>query len=134
MPARVLDVGNCDPDHGAIRDMLERHFDVTVDRVMFVSEAEARLKSDRYDLVLVNRRIFADDSPGLDLVRWMKSGGASETPVMVVSNFDWAQAEAVAAGALHGFGKAGLSNPETIRRLERLLPRRAGTRTERAAG
>lgn len=134
MPARVLDVGNCDFDHGAVRGMLERHFDVAVDRVMFVPEAEARLRSARYDLVLVNRRIFADDSPGLDLVRWMKAGGAAETPVMLVSNFDWAQKEAVAAGALPGFGKGELGAAETIRRLERLLPRREGMRSEPAAG
>jgi DNA-binding response OmpR family regulator len=123
--ARVLDVGNCDPDHGAIRAMLVNHFDVDVDRVMFVEEAQAQLARQSYDLVLVNRRIFADDSDGMALVRSMRADSADRTPAMVVSNFAEAQEAAVAAGAEPGFGKAALGRPETIERLARYLPRKA---------
>jgi DNA-binding response OmpR family regulator len=121
--ARVLDVGNCDPDHAMIRAMLENHFAVEVERVMYVSEAREALRRGRYDLVLVNRLIFADQSEGLELVRWMKSqGGAPDTPVMLVSDREAAQAEAVAAGAKPGFGKSAVNRVETLRRLAEFLP------------
>lgn len=125
--ARVLDVGNCTPDHSMIRAMLESHFAVDVERVMYVSEAQEALRRGRYDLVLVNRLIFADQSEGMALVRWMKSqGGAPDTPVMLVSDREVAQAEAVAAGAERGFGKSAVGQEETLRRLAEFLPASVG--------
>lgn len=115
---RVLDVGNCDPDHGKIVGMLTRNFDVQTDRVMFVDEALKALSGTHYDLVLVNRRIFADDSDGGELIRRMKASEALvRTPVMLVSNFPDAQAKAVAEGAVPGFGKAAIDQPATIEML-----------------
>lgn len=121
---RVLDVGNCDPDHGAIRRLLLRHFDVSIDRVMFVEEARLALSSEKYDLVLVNRLIFADQSDGLNLVKAMQASELRTTPVMMISNHADAQRRAVAAGAVPGFGKRGLEDPETIERLGAYLPRK----------
>lgn len=62
--ARVLDVGNCDPDHGMISAMLRQHFDVVIDRVMFVHDGIEKMRANRYAIVLLNRLIFADGSPG----------------------------------------------------------------------
>jgi CheY-like chemotaxis protein len=123
--ARVLDVGNCDPDHHSIRSMLTGHFAVEVDRVMFVDEALAALRRSEYDLVLVNRLIFDDGSDGIALVRAMRGDPAQKTPVMLVSNFDDAQQAAVAAGAARGFGKASLGTATTLALLGRFLPARA---------
>jgi two-component system, chemotaxis family, chemotaxis protein CheY len=110
----VLDVGNCDPDHGSIRRLLSR-FDVDVDRVMFVSEAVAALERRSYDLVLVNRLIFADSSDALPLITKMKADDRfREIPVMMISNFEEAQDRAVAAGALRGFGKSSLNDEATV--------------------
>lgn len=129
MAARVLDVGQCDPDHGAIRRMLERHFAVEVDRVMFVDEAMERLGRQAYDLVLVNRLIFADGSAGSELVRRLKQDPRIRgTPVMLVSNDPQTQEQAVALGAEPGFGKAALDSPATAERLARHLPRREPAR------
>jgi len=129
-PARLLDVGNCDPDHGAIRRMLERNFHVVIDRVMFVDEAIDAVKRCRYDLVLVNRLIFADGSPGIDLHRQIGSDPElAAVPIMLVSNFAEAQADSIAAGGVHGFGKAAVDHPETINRLAVHLPRRVATET-----
>lgn len=105
--------------------MLTQHFDVSVDRVMFVDEALAALRLSLYDLVLVNRLIFADSSEGMALVRAVRGDPAQKTPVMLVSNFDDAQETAVAAGAARGFGKASLAMPDTLARLARFLPARA---------
>ena len=126
MRARVLDVGNCDPDHGRIRGMLEQHFDVEIHRVMFVDEAIEAMKRMRYELVLVNRLIFADSSPGIELHRRAKSDGQlSDIAIMMISNYPEAHSESVAAGGVHGFGKARVYHPETIERLSKHLPRRS---------
>lgn len=125
---RVLDVGNCDPDHGAMRAMLLAHFEVEVDRVMFVSEALAALSRCDYGLVLVNRLIFADGSDGMELIRKMRADAICKSPIMMVSNFADAQDSAVAAGALPGFGKAAIGAAETIERLANVLPRKGATR------
>ncbi|MFO0838507.1 MAG: hypothetical protein U1D55_08245 [Phycisphaerae bacterium] len=122
---RVLDVGNCDPDHGAISAMLRREFDVVIDRVMFVHEALQAMRQTQYALVLVNRRIFADDSDGMRLVTAMKADAALfGAPVMLISNFPEAQQRAVEAGAETGFGKAELADAGTAEHLARYLPRK----------
>lgn len=122
---RVLSVGQCNPDHAAISRMLTDHFDVEVDRVMFVDEAVSALADRAYDLVLVNRLIFEDNSPGIDLIHRMRAAPHSRgVPVMMVSNYPEAQAQAIAAGAVTGFGKDHLFKPETADRLAGYLKRR----------
>ncbi len=123
--ARVLDVGNCDPDHGAIRRMLTEAFDVQLDRVMFVPDAMKKLADVTYDLVLVNRLVFDDGSPGIDLVRQIQADERMhKTPVMLISNYADAQREAEAAGAVPGFGKATVGDSVTVDLLAEYLPRK----------
>lgn len=111
---RVLDVGNCDPDHTAMRRLLSQ-FDVAVDRVMFVDEAMSALQVTRYHLVLVNRLIFADASDALPLIERMHADEAiGDIPVMMISNHADAQDRAMAAGAVRGFGKADLDMASTV--------------------
>lgn len=70
-------------------------------------------------LLLVNRVLepgFAEDSSGIALIR--KLAALPNPPRMIlVSNYEDAQAQAVEAGALPGFGKAQLGKPETRQRL-----------------
>jgi PleD family two-component response regulator len=121
--ARVLDVGNCDPDHHMIRMMLERHVDVELDRVMFVDEALAAMRKTRYDLVLVNRLIFEDGSEGLNLTRRARADAAlADIPIMLVSNFAEAQQASIEAGGVLGFGKSALFAEPTLERLAEYLP------------
>lgn len=123
--ARVLDVGNCHPDHAMIRKMLERHFDVDIERVMFVDEALERMQSNAYQLVLFNRLIFEDGSDGIELLKQSRMDTASQhTPVMMISNFDFAQAASVSAGGVPGFGKDAIFEPQTIKLLSQYLPLR----------
>jgi len=123
MRSRVLDVGNCDADHALIRDMLVRHFDVEVERVMFVDEAISAMKKTHYQLVLVNRLIFDDGSPGIELLRRAKADTTiADASVMMVSNYAQAQAASVAAGGVPGFGKSALNQPDTISTLSAYLP------------
>lgn len=123
--ARVLDVGNCDPDHGMISSMLRDHFDVVIDRVMFVDEAIQLLREKTYDLVLFNRLVFADSSPGIELLKRAKvEPETAETPMMMVSNFAEAQASSIASGGAPGFGKAAVNDPKTVELLSRYLPKK----------
>ncbi len=122
---RVLDVGNCDPDHGMIRRMLERHFEVEIDRVMFVDEAIEAMRRTNYTLVLVNRLIFADSSPGIELLHRAKvDRSLAGIPIMLVSNFPEAHLASIAAGGIQGFGKASATSRQTVDRLADVLPRR----------
>lgn len=121
--ASVLDVGNCDPDHGMIQQMLRENFDVRIDRVMFVDDALARMRENRYDLVLFNRLIFEDGNEGIELLKKAKADPALQSvPIMMISNFEDAQAASIAAGGEPGFGKKTIFAPATIELLSKYLP------------
>lgn len=123
--ARVLDVGNCDPDHAMISQMLRANFDVHIDRVMFVDDALARMRENRYDLVLYNRLVFEDSSEGIQLLKQAKADPVlKNVPIMMISNFEDAQAASVAAGAEPGFGKKSVSAASTVKLLTKYLPRK----------
>jgi CheY-like chemotaxis protein len=111
---RVLDVGQCRPDHSAIRGVLVSWFAVDVDQAHSADEAMQKLNESHYDLVLVNASLDADKSPGLEVVRNIRrEPKLSDVPVMLVSNQDEVQEAAVEAGAVRGFGKVNLAHPAT---------------------
>jgi CheY-like chemotaxis protein len=119
---RVLDVGQCGFDHPRISALLRTQFGAEVVQAHSASDALDRLKKEAFDLVLVNRVFDRTAEEGLDLIRKLKSDPkSSAVPVMLVSNFPESQAEAVAAGAVPGFGKAALEEPATRERLEKAL-------------
>lgn len=123
--ASVLDVGNCDPDHGMIQQMLRENFDIRIDRVMFVDDALARMRENRYDIVLFNRLIFENGTEGIELLKKAKADPALQSvPIMMISNFEEAQAASVAAGGEPGFGKKSVFADATIQMLSRYLPRK----------
>lgn len=122
MPKRVLDVGQCPPDHAAIRVMLEANFDVEIVRAQLPSDTLAQLRSGKFDLVLINRKLDEDYSDGLEILKEIKADPRiAATPVMLVTNYPEHQAAAVAAGAEYGFGKLELRSPETLERLRKVL-------------
>ena len=69
MAKRVLDVGNCVPDHAAIRALVERNFDARVVQTHGPEDTLRELRDARYDLVLVTRKLDRDYSDGLDVIR-----------------------------------------------------------------
>jgi len=113
---RVLSVGQCDLDHGNISRELRERYGCEVVRARTADDALAALKGGGLDLVLVNRVFDADGGSGLALVEQVRG-----VPVMLVSNFADAQEQAVAAGAVPGFGKAALTAPQTHERLGKYL-------------
>lgn len=121
MGKRVLDVGQCGPDHTAIRGLMET-FGASVERVARPVDALDLLRRGSYDLVLVNRKIDLDYSDGTELIRAMQSDENLRTvPVMLVSNYAQAQSEAVKLGAVRGFGKTALGSADTRDRLAAYL-------------
>ena len=120
---RVLDVGNCSPDHAAVRHLIEGNFaDAQVVQVHGTEDALAALHSGPFDLIFVNRKLDQDYSDGLEVIKRLKADPvAKSVPVMLLTNFSEYQATAVAAGAELGFGKLEYDQPETLAKLRRLL-------------
>ncbi len=119
---RVLSVGQCGPDHGSIARTFQRHFGMEVVAAATADAALEQIRQQSFALVLVNRIFDQDGFEGLELIRQLKGSTAvSQVPIMLVSNHEDAQAEAVAAGALPGFGKASLGQPGMIERVAAAL-------------
>ena len=122
MGKRVLDVGNCVPDHAAIRGMLERSFGADVVQADGTDDALAALRNEPYDLVLVNRKLDQDYSDGLDVIKTIKADAKlARVPCMLITNYPDQQQTAVAAGAEYGFGKKELQSEQTHARLAKFL-------------
>lgn len=127
MAKKVLDVGNCRPDHAAIRYFLEG-MGLDVEQAHLTEQALQRLRESPFDLVLVNRKLDHDYSDGTELIQAMKADPALRSiPVMLISNYADAQAEAVRLGALHGFGKLELSREQTRVRVREALSADGGS-------
>ncbi len=122
MPKHVLDVGQCAPDHQAICAFLDQHFNVKITQTDGPEDTLAELRSGRYDLVLINRKLDRDYSDGLEIIQQIKADAAiAEVAVMLVTNIAEHQDLAVAAGAERGFGKLEYDKPETVDRLRTFL-------------
>jgi CheY-like chemotaxis protein len=127
MPKHVLSVGQCVPDQSAITRFLKSKFDVVVTEADTGSETLALLKKQPFDLVLINRKLDVDYSDGSDILRTIKADPAlAATPVMLVTNYAEHQDNAVAMGAVRGFGKAEVGRSDVVERLESFLSEAQG--------
>ncbi|HBE71551.1 MAG TPA: response regulator [Planctomycetaceae bacterium] len=122
MTRKVLDVGNCGPDFSSIKRMLTQHFDVEVLQAHGADDALSTVKQHPIDLVLVNRKLDRDYSDGTDVIKQLKADPETQSvPVMLVTNYEEHQAAAIELGALMGFGKLSLQEPDTIDRVRTAL-------------
>jgi CheY-like chemotaxis protein len=122
MAKRVLSVGQCVPDEALVRWFLRQHFDCQVVAAEGLEDALAQLRRGPIDLVLVNRKLDSDYSDGIDVIRRLKADPkTADMPVMMVTDYANHQDEAVAAGALRGFGKSELDDSQTLERLSIML-------------
>jgi CheY-like chemotaxis protein len=117
---KVLDVGQCDADHGSIRRLLEG-LGAEVIRAYSGAEAIAALTKEQPKLVLVNRILDADGDDGVRLIGEFVSRAPEGTTVMLVTNYPEYQKKAIALGAVEGFGKSALRDPGTAERLAHVL-------------
>ena len=121
MAKRVLDVGNCGPDHHAIRTLIEQNFAAEVVQVHSSEEAINELSNGTFDLVLVNRVFDRDGFEGIELIREMRESDSIDCPVMLITNYPKYQVQAAKLGAAAGFGKAEIGQPNTIETLGQFL-------------
>src|SRR4051812_50183079 len=99
MGKRVLDVGQCGPDHSTIRSYLTRNFDCEVVQVDDAAGGLAALEASVFDLVLVNRKLDMDYLDGIEGIRQLKrKPTAAKGPVMLVTNYPEHQEAANVAG------------------------------------
>ncbi|HEX5268998.1 MAG TPA: response regulator [Gemmataceae bacterium] len=122
MVKKVLSLGQCGADHSSIGGLLHRQFGADVVAARTSEDALAKLRQGGFALVLVNRVLDYDGGSGLDFIDMVRGdAGLAGVPVMLVSNYPDAQQEAVARGALPGFGKSALREPQTLSRLAEVL-------------
>jgi CheY-like chemotaxis protein len=111
----LIDCGNCGPDFNAIKNMITSNFAVEVLQTNGIADTLATLREHNVQLVTVNRKLDHDYSDGLEVIKAIKADAQlSSVPVMLVTNYAEHQAEAIAAGAVLGFGKLSLQDPATI--------------------
>src|SRR4051794_3861010 len=113
MSIRILDVGQCGFDGPRMAALWQDELGAEVGCADSGEEAIEQLNENKYDVVLVNRVLASDGGSGLEVIREIKDSGAN-VPVMLVSDLDDAQEEAVALGAVRGFGKADLGEQATL--------------------
>lgn len=119
---RVLDVGNCGPDHSSIQRMLTSAFEVEVLQTHGPEDTLATLRNTPVDLVLINRKLDQDYSDGTEILKAIKQDPSLQAvPVMIITNYAEHQDAAEALGALRGFGKLELRSPETHAKLAAVL-------------
>ncbi len=122
MKKKVALVGHCGPDSSFLRMAVTR-----IGRDVQVvsaddSESLKKLIDEGVDLLLLNRQLDYgfDDTEGVALIRRIRTAYPN-AKTMLVSNYSDAQAEAVRAGALPGFGKRDLMTPRVTELLRRAL-------------
>jgi two-component system, chemotaxis family, chemotaxis protein CheY len=106
MAKKVALVGHCGPDSSFLR-MAVSSADRSVQVVMADDASELnQLLEQGIDLLLLNREMpyGFEDAEGVGLIRKLRTKHPS-IKMMLVSNYPDAQAAAVAAGAVPGFGK-----------------------------
>lgn len=125
MTKRILNVGQCCRDHDTIERYLQQHFPCEVESANTAHDTIELLQQGRFDLVLVNRKLDIDYTDGIEVIRRLKANAATAgVPVMLITNYAEHQELAVAAGALHGFGKLEFDKPATRERIAAALENR----------
>ena len=120
MDRAVLDVGQCGFDGPRLEHMLSRGLHCEVESAATAEEAIEKMQSRDYDLCLVNRQLTSDGSCGIELIAAAREAGV-HTPLMLVSDRADAQEQAVALGALPGFGKSELDEAHTVDLLRQAM-------------
>ena len=106
-------VGHCRPDVFMLKTVVSRAVpDARIEAVNDEAALNTHLRAD--SVLLVNRVLDGgfDLDNGIELIKQVSAGENGPVSILV-SNFDEAQAEAIAAGARRGFGKGDLYHVDT---------------------
>ena len=118
---RVGLVGHCSPD-ASFLTMAVRRAIPDAEVVRLQDDQAVAFEAARGTLLLVNRAMEPGyrAGNGVDYIRLVRTE-LPDAKLMLISNFAEAQAEAVASGALPGFGKDSLMTLESSERLRSAL-------------
>lgn len=116
---KVLSIGNCGYDDSRIGRMLVA-LGTSADRAADATEAKTKMGQNHYGLILINRIFDSNGASGIDFVSELKKENPS-LKIMLVSDYPDAQASAISNGALPGFGKSQLSDPDTHAKIKQAL-------------
>jgi hypothetical protein len=122
MAKKVALVGHCGPDSSFLR-MAVSSADRSVQVLMVDDAGELnKLLADGVDLLLLNREMpyGFDDDEGVGIIRKLRPNYPG-VKMMLVSNYPDAQAAAVAAGAVPGFGKREIGTPRVAQVIREAL-------------
>ena len=100
--------------------MVTKNFDAVVDQAHQAADALSLLAENDYALVVVNRLLDCDRSPGMDVIKQVQEQHP-DVSVMLVTNYEEHQRAAVAAGCEQGYGKNDLFNDATIELFKQYL-------------
>jgi hypothetical protein len=121
-PKKLLSIGQCCADHSSISRLLTQNFQIEIINADNSKEAESFISTGNYSLILVNRIFDSNGESGLAFIKkYCSQQTSTSTPIMLVSNFDDAQKDAVNHGAILGFGKNALTSSDTLLKLKKLL-------------
>ncbi len=122
MAKKIALVGHCGPDSSYLRIAVSRAHRAATIVSADDSQELKRVLDDGVDLLLLNRQLDYgfDDDEGVALIRKLRAK-YPELKMMLVSNYPDAQAQAIAAGALPGFGKREIGTPRVSELLQQAL-------------
>lgn len=114
----VLSIGQCCADHSSISRILSQNFQVEIIKADTSTEAFSLIGGQTFSLILVNRIFDSNGESGLAFIEKYCTKKPSSAPIMLVSNFEEAQKEALNHGAEKGFGKNALTASDTLAKLK----------------
>src|SRR3954466_5666392 len=112
MPS-ILNIGQCNIDGPRMESLFKHKLHARVLSADNLHDAQAILSDEPVDIVLVNRELAFDSASGIDVIDALRRAGC-RAPIMLVSDHEDAQEEAMQAGAVRGFGKSQLEDPATL--------------------
>lgn len=122
MSKKVALVGHCGPDSSYLRIAVSRAAKEA--KVLSADNGQSlnRLLDEGVDLLLLNRQLdFGfDEEEGVEIIRKLRPK-YPDVKMMLVSNYANAQADAVAEGALPGFGKREMNTPKVAEMIREAL-------------
>ena len=122
MSKKVVLIGHCGPDGSYLRMAISK---AQRDARVTVVEDEVELKqaiSEGVDLLLFNRLLDwgFEDPDGASVIRKLRAKHP-ELKMMLISNYKEAQATAIEAGAMPGFGKRDIGSERVTKLLRDAL-------------
>ena len=122
MSKKIVLVGHCGPDSSFLRMAVS-----AADRSLKVLMADDADELNQHleqgvDLLLLNRELGwgFEQTEGVEIIRQLLSRHPN-VKMMLISNYADAQAQALAAGAVPGFGKREIGSPRVAQVIRRAL-------------